>query len=52
MSVTLGVASVANDVIMRIAGFVAAGTGRRCGDWRQARVASAVGASRAGTATL
>ena len=45
MSVTLGVASaygldsVANDVIMRIAGLVAAGVGRRhCGDWRQAPV--------------
>jgi len=51
-SVTLGVASVANDVIMRIAGFVAAGTGRRYGDWRQVRVASAVGTSRTGRATL
>jgi len=54
MSVTLGVASaqgpasVANDVIMRIAGFVAASTGRRYVDWRQARVASAAGASRTG----
>ena len=35
MSVTLGVArSVANDVIMRIACFVAAGTCRRYNDWR------------------
>ena len=35
MSVMLGVASsVADDVIMRIAGLVAAGTGRRYGDWR------------------
>jgi len=34
-SVMLGMASsVANDVIMRIACFVAAGTGRRYGDWR------------------
>jgi len=33
---------------MRTAGLVAAGTGRRYGDWQQARVASAVGASRAG----
>ena len=34
-SVTLGVASsVANDVIMRIAGLVAHSTGRRCGNWR------------------
>jgi len=45
MSVTLGVtnvhglASAANDAIMRIAGLVAAGTGRRYGDWRQERVA-------------
>ena len=50
-SVTLGVASahgpasVVNDVIMRIAGLVAAGAGGRYSDWRQARVASAVGAS-------
>jgi len=35
MSVTLGVASsVANDVIMRIACFVAAGTGWRYDDWQ------------------
>ena len=49
MSVTLGVASaygldsVANDVIMRIAGLVAARVGRRyCGDWRQAPVSNAL----------
>jgi len=58
MSITLGEvrahgsASVANDVVMRIAGFiVAASTGRRYGDWRQVRVASAVGASGAARAT-
>jgi len=45
--VTLGVtsahspASVMNGVIMRIAGLFAAGTGRRYGDWQQARVARA-----------
>jgi len=34
-SITLGVASsVANDVIMRIAGLVADGTGRRYGYWQ------------------
>jgi len=34
-SVTLGVpSSVASDVIMRIAGLVADGAGRRYGDWR------------------
>jgi len=44
MSATLGVASahgpasVANDVIMRIAGLVAAITGRRYGDLWQAQV--------------
>jgi len=48
----LGVASVTNDVIMRIAGFVAASTGRRYGYWQQAWVASAVGASRIGRAML
>jgi len=48
MATAHGPASVDNDVIMRIAGLVAAGTGRRYGDWRQARVASAIGASRAG----
>jgi len=31
-----GLTSVAIDIIMRIAGLVAAGTGRRYGDWRQA----------------
>jgi len=30
-----------NDVILRIAGLDAAGTGRRYGDWRQAQVVSA-----------
>jgi len=54
MSVMLGVAtahgpaSVANDVIMRIAGLGAASTGRRYGDWQQARVASATGISHTG----
>jgi len=34
-SITLGVASsVANDVIMRIAGLVTDGTSRRYGDWQ------------------
>ena len=48
MSVMLGVASahgpasVANDVIMRITGLLAASTGRRYGDLCQARVASTV----------
>jgi len=41
-------AGMAIDVIMRIAGLVAAGTGRRYGSWRQAWVASAVGSSRTG----
>ena len=32
-SIMLGVASVVNDVIMRIAGFVTSGISRRYGDW-------------------
>jgi len=31
-------ASVANDIVMRIIGLVAVSTGRRYGDWQQARV--------------
>jgi len=47
MAVTLGMAnahgpaSVTNDVIMRTAGLVTAGTGRRYGVWQRAWVASA-----------
>jgi len=56
MSVTLGMAlasargpaSVTNDVIMRIAGLAAAGTSQRYSDWQQARVSSAIDASRMG----
>jgi len=52
MSIMLDVpSSVAND-FMTIAGLVTANTGRRYGDWRQARVVSAIGMRRAGTAML
>ena len=37
-----------NDIIMRIAGLVAASTGLRYGKWRHSRVASAIGTSRVG----
>jgi len=37
---------------MRIAGLVAAGTGRRYGSWRQAWVASAISSSRMGYSNI